>query len=176
VGFCTNCGSNIAEGARFCTSCGNQASQAIAVATRGETVDISPSPSPTWYVTYATGQTGGPFTEDEVRGMIARQEIKITDSIAARGANTWVPITQSPFAPFVVSQASMDRLAASTCPRCGAAMAVVLRRSSMATILIIGGIVTSWAIIGIPFIIIGVIMARKPTAAYQCPRCNYKTR
>jgi predicted RNA-binding Zn-ribbon protein involved in translation (DUF1610 family) len=136
---------------------------------------MTPSPSPVWHVTYATGQTGGPFTEDEVIAKIARQEIKITDSVAAAGSDRWVPITQSPFARYIVSQASMDRLTASTCPRCGAAMVVVSRSSSMGTILIIVGIICTVFVIGIFLIIIGVMMRRKQRVAYQCPRCNYRT-
>src|ERR1035441_1100947 len=85
------------------------------------------------HVTFATGQTGGPFTEDAIRSMIARQQIKITDFVVLSGGSTWVPITQSPFARDIVTQASVDRLAASTCPRCGAAMAVVAKGSSMGT-------------------------------------------
>jgi predicted RNA-binding Zn-ribbon protein involved in translation (DUF1610 family) len=106
--------------------------------------------------------------------MIARQQIKITDSVIASGGSAWVPITQSPFARFIVTQASVDRLAASTCPRCGAAMAVVTKSSALATIFIIVGIFFTVALIGIPLIIIGVMMRRKVRVAYQCPRCNYR--
>jgi predicted RNA-binding Zn-ribbon protein involved in translation (DUF1610 family) len=141
----------------------------------GEIVEVKAFPSPTWYVTYATGQTGGPFTEDEVKSMIARQQIKITDSVAAHGSTIWVPITQSPFAPFIVTQASIDRLASSTCPRCGGAMAVVLRRSSGSKALIITGILTIWMFgFGMILIIIGIIIGRNPAARYECPRCKYK--
>jgi ribosomal protein S27AE len=105
--------------------------------------------------------------------MIARQQIKITDSVAVSGGSGWVPITQSPFARYIVTQASVDRLAASTCPRCGAAMVAVVRPSSMATILIIVGIICTVFLIGIVFIIMGVMMRRKRNVRYQCPRCNY---
>jgi hypothetical protein len=37
------------------------------------------------------------------------------------------------------------------------------------------GIFTSVALIGIPLLIAGFIMLRKTKAAYQCPRCNFKT-
>jgi predicted RNA-binding Zn-ribbon protein involved in translation (DUF1610 family) len=106
--------------------------------------------------------------------MIARQQIKITDSVIAVGGSAWVPITQSPFARDIVTQATVDRLAASTCPRCGAAMAVVTKKSAMATILILVGIITSVFIIGVILIIIGVMMRRKGKVSYQCPRCNYR--
>ena len=175
MGFCTNCGSTVPEEAKFCVRCGIPvASKTIAATAGGTTIEVTVSPGPTWHVTYATGQTGGPFTEDEIRSMIARQQIKITDSVAVSGGTGWVPITQSPFARYIVAQASVDRLAASTCPRCGAAMVAVVHQSSMATILIIVGIICTVFVIGIVFIIIGVMMRRKGRVRYQCPRCNYR--
>jgi predicted RNA-binding Zn-ribbon protein involved in translation (DUF1610 family) len=107
--------------------------------------------------------------------MISLQQIKITDSVVLSGGSTWVPITQSPFARYIVAQASVDRLAASTCPRCGAAMAVITKKSTMATVLILVGIISSVFLIGVVFIIMGVMMRRKVKVAYQCPRCNYRS-
>jgi len=173
--FCRSCGRETSAAARFCDACGTSTGEVQAAAVAGRTIDAVPSGGPLWYVTYATGQTGGPFTEDDIRGMIARQQLKVTDSVTAQGGMRWVPITQSPFARFVVNQASIDRLAASTCPRCGAAMAVVAHQSSMGRILIIVGIITTMFFIGIVLVIIGVIMLRKQTVRYQCPRCNYRT-
>ena len=151
--------------------------KAMAAVAGGPVVTVTTSPPPTWHVTFATGQTGGPFTEEEIRGMIARQQIKITDSVIASGGTTWVPITQSPFAQYIVTQASVDRLASSTCPQCGAAMAVVLRRSAASKALIIIGILTIWMFgFGLIFIIIGIILGRNPSPRYECPRCKYKAR
>jgi ribosomal protein S27AE len=177
--FCSNCGANLAEHTKFCTKCGRTTSQAMAATAGGggSTIDVRRSPGPTWHVAYATGQTGGPFTEDEVIGMIARQQIKITDSISVQGSSTWLPITQSPFAHFVVAQTSMDRLASSTCPQCGAAMTVVLRRSGASKAFFITGLLTIWMFgFGIVFLIIGYIVGRNPTPRYECPRCKYKAR
>jgi predicted RNA-binding Zn-ribbon protein involved in translation (DUF1610 family) len=153
-------------------------SKAVAVAAAGSTtIERRQSPSPLWHVTYATGQTGGPFTEDEVRSLISRQQLKITDAVAVQGSSTWLPITQSPFAHFVVAQSSIDRLASSTCPQCGGAMAVVLRRSSASKALFIIGILRLWMFgFGIIFLIIGYIVGRKPSPRYECPRCKYKAR
>jgi len=140
-------------------------------------VTVSASQAPTWHVTYANGQTGGPFTEDEVRAMIARQEIKIADSVAVTGSQIWVPITQSPFGSHILGQTNMERLASSTCPQCGAAMIVVLRRSTLSKILIYGGILTVWAFgFGFILIIVGLIVGRNKIPAYQCPRCKYKSK
>lgn len=176
MSVCTSCGSTVTEDARFCDKCGVAvASKTIIETARANTIEVIAPPGNTWHVTYATGQTGGPFTEDEIRSMIARQQIKITDSVVLSGGSTWVPITQSPFVRYIVSQASVDRLAASTCPRCGAAMVVITKKSAMATILILVGIISTVFLIGIVLIIMGVMMRRKVKVAYQCPRCNYRT-
>lgn len=177
MAFCAKCGSSLAEGVNFCAACGNKTTQALATAVGGATIDVVPSPAPLWHVTYATGKTGGPFTEDEVRSMIARQEIKITDAVAVQGSSAWVPITQSPFSRFVVAQTSMDRLATSTCPQCGGQMTVVLRRSGASKAFFIIGLLTIWMFgFGIIFLIIGYIVGRNPVPRYECPRCKYKAR
>jgi predicted RNA-binding Zn-ribbon protein involved in translation (DUF1610 family) len=165
----------MAEEMRFCNKCGLPVTSKTAIETaKTNTIEVIAPPAATWYVTFATGQRGGPFTGDAIQSMIARQQIKITDSVIAVGGSAWVPITQSPFARDIVTQATVDRLAASTCPRCGAAMAVVTKKSAMATILILVGIITSVFIIGVILIIIGVMMRRKGKVSYQCPRCNYR--
>lgn len=107
--------------------------------------------------------------------MIARQELKITDSVVAEGGKTWVPITQSPFAHSITSQARMQRLASSTCPRCGGAMVVILRMSGVAKAFIIGGSLTIWAVgFGLIFVIIGLIAGRNKVTRYECPLCKYR--
>jgi hypothetical protein len=184
MGFCSNCGASLAEGNQFCVSCGTRvSSQAIAATVGGSAavppppppIEVTVSPGPLWHVGYATGQIGGPFTEDEVRSMIARQQIKITDSVVAHGGTNWVPITQSPFARLIVAQASVDRLASSTCPRCGAAMVVILRRSTASKVFFIVGLLTIWMFgFGIIFLIIGYIVGRNPIPGYECARCKYK--
>jgi hypothetical protein len=160
MGFCTSCGSTIAEEARFCDKCGIPvASKSIIGTAKANTIEVISPPTATWHVTFATGQTGGPFTEDAIRSMIARQQIKITDSVVLSGGSTWVPITQSPFAGHIVTQASVDRLAARTCPRCGAAMAVVLQRSKAGLVLIIIGLLTTSLFgIGVPIFVVGFIL------------------
>lgn len=178
MSFCTTCGSTIADETRFCEKCGiSVASTAITETAQAKTIEVIVPTVATWFVTFATGQTGGPFTEDEIKGMIARQEIKITDSVVLSGGSAWVPITQSPFGRDIVAQASVDRLAASTCPRCGAAMAVVFQRSKVGFVLIIIGLLTTPLFgIGVPIFVVGFILrwGFKGKANYQCPRCNHK--
>ncbi len=94
MGFCTSCGSTIGEEARFCNKCGiSVASKSIVETARANTIEVIAPPAATWHVTYATGQSGGPFTEDEIRSMIARQQVKVTDSAVLSGGSAWVPIT-----------------------------------------------------------------------------------
>jgi hypothetical protein len=54
-------------------------------------------------------------------------------------------------------------------------MAVITKKSTMATVLILVGIISSVFLIGVVFIIMGVMMRRKVKVAYQCPRCNYRS-
>lgn len=176
MAFCSHCGLSLGEDAQFCVACGNKAAQAVGAAV-GSVVDVPAIASPTWHVTFATGQAGGPFTEDEIRAKIARQEIKITDAVAVHGSSVWVPITQSPFAKYVLTQASVDRMASSTCPQCGGLMTVVLRRSSTSKGFFIVGLLTIWMFgFGIIFLILGYITGRNPVPRYECPRCKYKAR
>lgn len=171
MSFCTACGSEKLDSAQFCTNCG--ASTAVA---------MSKLPEPTasqslWYVTVA-GQSTGPLNEDAVRAMVLQQQIGPVDGVRAEGCEIWVPVTQSKFAPLVAQQTNLNRLTASTCPRCGAAMAVVIRRSTLGLVLVVLGIcLTPLFGLGIPIFIVGYIMrfSGKGQAAYQCPRCNYSS-
>jgi len=177
MGACTNCGSSLEDDVRFCVACGTPVTSKVLAATAaGTTIQVQPPPQ-RWYVTYATGQRGGPFTEDVIKSMISRQEIKITDSVIAEGGNTWTPIAQSPFARFVVTTTSAARLASSTCPRCGGAMVVVMRRSGASKAFLILGLLTIWAFgFGVIFLIIGYIIGRNPVPRYECPLCKYKAK
>ncbi len=174
---CANCGSSLADGAKFCTACGTEVtSKVLATTVGGTTIQVQPPPQ-RWYVTYTTGQRGGPFTEDAIQHMISRQEIKVNDSVIVEGGTTWVPITQSPFARFVVSNATAARLASSTCPQCGGAMVVILRRSGASKALFILGLLTIWIFgFGVIFLILGYIVGRNPVPRYECPICKYKAK
>lgn len=175
---CTNCGAGLIDNAKFCVTCGATVpSKALAGNAPAALIEVCPPSKARWYVTYATGQRGGPFTENEIQGMISRQELKITDAVLAEGGTVWTPITQSPFASAITTQAHMHRLASSTCPRCGGAMVVVLRMSGAAKACIIGGLLTIWAFgFGLIFVIIGLIIGRNRVARYECPLCKYRAK
>ena len=168
---CTKCEALLDESAVFCRVCG----------TKRETLVLDQQDGGAkkqYYVSYATGGRVGPLGHDEVNRLIREQQIKISDSVCAVGEDRWMPITQSEFAELIAQSGSMERLAASTCPRCGAGMAVVLKRSRLGLVLIIIGLITTPLFgIGIPIFIVGFILrwGRKGKAAYQCPRCNYAT-
>ena len=176
MSFCHTCGTAVTDDAKFCTNCGGNLSAAAAAATAGGSgLLTAPARGPLWFVTHATGKTDGPYTEEEVRARIARQEIRVTDSIATQGSTRWLPITQSPFASHVAVRSGMDRLASGTCPRCGSAMAVVLRRSSTSKGFLIAGCVTFWMFgFGFLLLIVGYILGRNRVPRYECPRCRYK--
>jgi len=176
---CTQCKAAIPDETKFCAKCGAST----------ETTLVPPPPPPMllpgratpeqrYFVTWGAGERGGPFSEDEIKLLISQQRLKITDAIIAEGASQWMPISQSKFASFVIQHAQITRLASSTCPMCGAAMAVILKRSSLGLTLIIAGVVlTPLCGLGIPLWIVGYSMrfGKKGTAAYRCPRCNHES-
>jgi hypothetical protein len=70
------------------------------------------------------------------------------------------------------------RITSTTCPRCGAGMAVVIRRSGLGLALIVIGLLTTPLFcIGVPIFAVGFVMrfSGKGRAVYQCPGCNYTT-
>jgi hypothetical protein len=172
MGFCINCGTPVPEMAQFCTNCGTKTSTATVAQNQPGGLDAL------YYVAYATGQTGGPFTEEAVRNLITQQQVKVTDSIRPNTSDAWMPMVRSKFAPLVAQQANLDRLAVSTCPRCAAGMVVVIKRSKAGLVLVILGLaLTPLFGLGIPIFIVGFIMrwGGKGQAAYRCPNCNYAT-
>lgn len=173
MSFCTTCGASLQTSAQFCTGCGGKVETVGAEQIQGAAITDG-----LYYIAYGTGQTVGPLTCDAVKSLIAEQKIKVSDSIRRDGSDPWMPIVQSEFAPLIAQQANMVRLAASTCPGCGAGMAVVIKRSKAGLVLIIVGLLTTPLFgIGIPIFVVGFILrwGRKGQAAYQCPRCNYAT-
>ncbi len=164
---CTNCGASVVEWAQFCQGCGEK------------TATVDAEQVTRFFVALAsTGQTIGPIEHDAIKALIDQQQVRLSDSIRAEGSDTWTPILQSPFASLVSQRANLDRLAASSCPRCGAAMAVVMRRSKVGLVLVIIGLLTTPLFgIGIPIFVVGFILrwGLKGKATYQCPRCNYAT-
>jgi zinc-ribbon domain len=182
VAFCQKCGSPLPDAAAFCQRCGSSLSATPAAAPLPSQAAAAPALAPAtalYYLSsFATRQVSGPFNDAAIRTMIVQRQISMNDSVAVQGSNDWVPVAQSVFASNMAQQLNMDRVASSTCPQCGAAMAVVIKRSGLGLALIIIGVVLTPAFgIGVPIWIAGMIIrwGGKGKAAYRCPRCNFST-
>lgn len=186
MAFCTKCGTAISDSASLCNTCAAVTTgqppppQAFALTGSSSAAAVAVAPAgPLYYVsTYGTGHVSGPFTDDTLRSLIVQQQVTIRDAIAVQGSQVWMPITQTNFGVLATQQANLGRIAASTCPRCGAGMAVVIKRSGLGLALVIIGIALTPAFgIGIPIFIVGYLLrwGGKGTAAYRCPQCNYST-
>jgi|HubBroStandDraft_6_1064221.scaffolds.fasta_scaffold21833_3 hypothetical protein len=118
----------------------------------------------------------GPLSELAIRNMIQNRHLGITDMICEPGDTKWTVLSESKFAQLVISTTSRSQMQSSACPNCQAHMVVTFKSSTGATILIIMGIFTVWAIVGFILIVIGYVWKKNSrTAHYICPRCNYKT-
>jgi hypothetical protein len=156
---CNSCGTENSATNVFCGGCG------ASLNSHGE-----------YYVLHAaTQQRSGPLTEEAVKEWIAQKRLSTADSVAQAGAQSWTPLLQSPFAKFAAEQITINRLAATTCPRCGSAMAAVIRRSGFGLALILIGIALTPVIIGIPIFIVGMIVRHggSGTTSLSCPICRY---
>jgi hypothetical protein len=165
---CATCGEELLEEAHSCKESGVEA-----------IAQVSLPPESIYFVRYSTGQTDGPYDESTIKMLIAQHRLQITDSVSLQGSGCWIAVFQSKFAPFVTQSAVTGRLAASTCPACGAAMAVVIKRSGLGLALIITGVaLTPLFGIGVPVWIIGMIIrfGGKGTAVYRCGQCKYANR
>jgi hypothetical protein len=183
VAFCTKCGTAIPDSASLCALCaavtsGQQPPPAFAYQPQSAAAAAT-APAVLYYVsTFATGQVTGPFSEEAVHSLIVQQRITINDSVAQQGSQIWMPVMQSRFAALVSQQANLNRIAASTCPRCSAGMVVIIKRSGLGLGLFIAGLALTPVFgIGLPLLIIGLVLrwGTPGTAAYRCPRCNFST-
>lgn len=130
-----------------------------------------------YYVLQATtSQILGPIRETDIKDWISQNRITSKDSLAVTGDSTWVPILQSQFNQYLVDRMNVERLAASTCPRCGAGM-VALAKSSQAGLwlIIVGVILTPVFCIGTFLWVWGMILMHgvKGKTYLQCPRCKF---
>jgi hypothetical protein len=174
--FCPRCGSAVASNdAGFCFSCGlSLDSLTRRIAPPISTIIDLPS-GQSWYVSSTTGIPSGPYTEEEVSSLITARRILIGDSVAPVGGQVWTPIAQSRFASQALMQANVNRLMASTCPRCGAGLVTVTRRSGVSWAFIALGLITIWLFgVGLIFLIIGFLAGRTPSAVLQCPNCKFR--
>ena len=137
------------------------------------------SAGPNYYVLHAvTKQTSGPLSEETIQDWISQKRITLQDSVTRQGEQHWTPILQSPFGTRIADQANLDRLAATTCPRCGSAMVARIKQSGTGLALILIGIALTPLFIGIPIFIVGMVMrhgGKGGKAYFSCPICSYST-
>lgn len=129
-----------------------------------------------YYILQATtNQVLGPIRETDVKDWISQNRLTSRDSLAVTGNSTWVPILQSQFKEYLVDQMNVERLAASTCPRCGAGMVALAKRSQAGLWLIIVGVILTPVCIGTALWIWGMILMHgtRGQTYLQCPRCKY---
>ena len=122
--------------------------------------------------------TRGPLTRADVLQLIGRGELGPADSVRLASSQQWTPLLRSEFETEVAAESTRAKLAASTCPRCGAGMAVTIKRSGFGLFLVILGMALTPVFgCGIPIFIVGYIMrfSGQGTAIYICPQCNYKS-
>ncbi len=125
----------------------------------------------------AKGETLGPLPPSEVENLIQSRSVGMADMVWDGELQRWVMLSESrQFAAKVMMAVALARMQSSTCPNCQAQMVVISKQPTGPTLLIVVGILTSIAVIGIALIIAGLIWRRRARRlTYVCPRCNYKT-
>jgi DNA-directed RNA polymerase subunit M/transcription elongation factor TFIIS len=158
---CSQCGTENGVTSASCISCG---------------VSLT-SGAVEYYVLQArTNEILGPISEEGIKEWILQKRITSRDSLTLVGDSTWTPLLQSQFSQNLVEQINVERLTASTCPRCGAGMVAVARGSQLGLWLIIVGVVlTPVFCIGTFLWVWGMILRHgmKGKTYLQCPRCKY---
>ncbi len=120
----------------------------------------------------------GPASEETVKEWIAQKRISETDLVTRTGTDKWIALNESQFASDFAHRISLDHLAASTCPNCGAEMVVLSKGSQTGLwLIIIGVILTPVFCIGTVLWVWGMILRHgtRGKIYYQCPRCKYAT-
>src|ERR1041384_420849 len=132
-----------------------------------------------YYVLNAvTRQTYGPLSEETLKDWISQKRVTLQDSVTKHGEQNWIPILQSPFGRPLADQANLDRLASSTCPRCGSAMIARIKQSGTGLTLILVGLFLTPILIGLPIFIVGMVIrhgGKGGKAYFGCPTCNYSS-
>jgi len=159
---CKKCGAENGVTDTICASCGES---------------LVDAPTEYHVLRATTNEVLGPLSESRVKDWINEKRITASDSVTSTGNQNWIPILQSPFSKQLVDQMNIERVAATTCPRCGSAMVGVVRGSQTGLVLIIIGVVLTPVCIGIPIWVVGMIMrhGQKANTYFSCPRCNYST-
>jgi GYF domain 2 len=126
----------------------------------------------------ATRQTYGPLAEETLKEWILQKRITLQDLVNKQGEQNWTPILQSSFGKPLIDQANLDRLASTTCPRCGSAMIARVKQSATGLALILVGLFLTPILIGLPIFIVGMVMrhgGKGGQAYFACPTCTYSS-
>lgn len=161
--ICSQCGTENGVTNANCVNCG---------------VSLATNPVEYYVLQSTTNEILGPIKEGEVKDWILQRRITSRDSLTLVGDSTWTPLLQSQFSQHLVERINVERLAANTCPSCGAGM-VALAKSSQAGLwlIIVGVILTPVFCIGTFLWVWGMILMHgvKGKTYLQCPRCKYST-
>lgn len=129
----------------------------------------------TYFVKTGKRKESGPYSGAQIVDMIRRRDLVFGSQLREEGQPKWTPIQQSPFAPQVIEQANIQRMVASTCPKCGAGMAVVLKPRGT-FLLILGSLLVPVFGVGFIFLVPGLLLRlfAKAKALWRCATCNYQ--
>jgi ribosomal protein S27AE len=139
-----------------------QASEQIRPATAG------PVPTTLYYVRVLQTVLG-PIDPAQVKQMLYERRVNAGDSVCIVGELVWQPVEHSQFADDV-------RAAASRCPRCGQVLVSGPAPIAKGVVLLIVGVITAIAVVGVFLVIAGITMiANASKARWSCARCGYSS-
>ncbi|MGA9055025.1 MAG: zinc-ribbon domain-containing protein [Terriglobia bacterium] len=179
---CAQCGTENPEDSRYCQRCGKQIATTTSLAALSPPIQVvTATPvGAEYYVIHGADQRRyGPLRAEDVATWVRLGRLSVHDDVQEVGGNGWVPMLQSKLRPYVLDGAHDARLVASSCPHCGAGLAVQIKRSGFGLFLVLLGIaLTPLFGLGVPIFIVGFVIrwGGKGKAFYRCARCNYSSR
>lgn len=164
MNICPSCGTEYEGDAKECPAC------------EGAGHSADPEAIETFHV-YITSKKSdlGPFDSDTVRKMIQKGQVSHADFVRRRNESSWTPLLESDFSKEMIERVNTQRLASTTCPRCGGTLVAKAKYPVGALILVASGIVlTPCFFVGIPLWIVGWIwMIKSKGTHFVCPKCKY---
>lgn len=121
-----------------------------------------------------TKQTLGPVETASVKQWIKERMINHDDSICKEGEENWLKIIDSDFKDEIIEKMNIDRISATTCPKCGSAMVAIVKNSPLGIWLTVIGVILIPACIGIPIWAWGMFeLSKGKLTFFNCPNCKY---